>query len=244
MKPRAKLATVVMIPLAIALTAGITFVSAAPALGQPATGYGAPPAAPPAAPTTTGAPAGFTTVLTTVAIGPAGGTVSAGGITVTIPAGDFTVTTDVSILLGTLNALTGLPAGDTPVEAVGVVFTQGGAKVTGAFATPITVSVANGAITTADTLDVYLASSGTYVPVTASPNVTGNTVVAGDDTFHVTADPYVVILAVPTTSAAVVPGATVPVTGVPVVSEGLLGGLLIAAGLLLAWRLRRSVMSR
>ncbi len=238
-----KLATVAGgIAQAVVLAAGLTLVSAVPAFGA-GTGYAPPPGGTPGAPGTAGTPSGFTTVLTTQAVGPAGGTVSAGGVSVTIPAGDFTVSTEVSILMGTPSALTGLPGGATAVTAVGVVFTQNGAKVTGTFPTPITVTISGTSITAADQLYVFQASSGTYVPATSDPNITGVTVANGTVTFKITADPYVAVLSLATTTSAAVPGATLPVTGVPLLTDGLLGGLLIAAGLLLAWRLRRAVMS-
>ena len=42
----------------------------------------------------------------------------------TIPAGDFTVSTEVSILIATPSALTGVPGGATAVTAVGVVIRE------------------------------------------------------------------------------------------------------------------------
>jgi hypothetical protein len=238
-----KLATVAGgIAQVLVLAAGLSFVSFTPAFGA-GTSYAPPPGGTPGAPGTSGAPSGFTSVLTTQVVGPAGGTVSAGGVTVTVPAGAFTVPTDVSILMGTTSALTGLPGGSRATLAVGMVFTQNGEKVTGTFPTPIAVTIANSAITSADQLYVFQASSGTFVPATSDPNISGITVANGTVTFNVTADPYLAVLSLASTTSAVVPGATVPITGAPVLTEGLVGGLLIAAGLLLAWRLRRAVMS-
>jgi hypothetical protein len=226
----------------VLLAAGLTLVSAIPAFGA-GTGYAPPPGGTPGTPATAGAPSGFTTVLTTQVVGPAGGTVSAGGVTVTIPPGAFTVPTDVSILMGTPSALTGLPGGSRVAVAVGVVFMQNGAKVTGTFPTPISVTIANTSITSADQLYVFQASSGTFVPATSDPNIAGITVANGTVSFSVTADPYLAVLSLATTTSAAIPGATVPITGKPIVTESVVGGLLLAAGLLLAWRLRRAVMS-
>ena len=117
-----------------------------------------------------GAPAGFTSVLTTETIQPSGGAVSAGGVTVNIPNGDFTVPTQVSILEGTNSALTGLPSGVTPVISFGIVFMQDGSKVTGTFPSPIPVTITNSAVTSTDQVLTYDSATGTYVPASQNPN--------------------------------------------------------------------------
>jgi hypothetical protein len=237
-----RLAVPTGIALALVLTAGLGFASVTPAFGA-GTSYSPPPGGTGGAPATPGTPAGFTTVLTTQVVGPAGGSVSAGGVSVTIPAGDFTVPTDVSILSGTPSGLTGLPGGATVAGAVGIEFTQNGSKVTGTFPSPVTVTISNSSITAADQLYVYQASSGTWVPATSDPDITGISVANGTVTFKVTGDPFVALISLASTTSATVTGATTPVTGAPLESEGLIGGLLVVAGLLLAWRLRRAVMS-
>jgi hypothetical protein len=232
-------ATARRIVLAVAVAGGVTLLSTAPAFAA-GTGYAPPPTPTPGTSATAGAPSGFTTVLTTQTIGPAGGTLSAGGVTVTVPAGDFTVATQVSIVSGTLSALTGLPGGATPVVAIGVVFMQNGVKVTGTFPSPIKVTITNSSITAADQL--YVFQNGSAVPATSDVNISGITVADGSVTFMVTADPYVAVLAL-ASSSGVVPAATTAATGAPILTEGVLGGLLMVGGLLLAWRLRRLTAS-
>jgi hypothetical protein len=70
-------------------------------------------------------------------------------------------------------------------------------------------------------------------------------VTSGKVTFEVLADPYIVLLASSSTAATpAITGATTPVTGVPVVTEAVLGGAFVMAGLVLALRLRRHARRR
>jgi len=185
------------------------------------------------------APAGYTTVLTTQTVQPSGGTVTAGGVSVTVPAGDFTSASQVVVTQGTPSDLTGVPSGSTPVLAIGVSFLQNGSKVTGTFPTPISVTITNSAITSADQLEWFDSSTSTFEPASQDPDIQDISVSNGTVTFQVTADPYLALVQTAAAAATAVPGATTAVTGFPVLGEGLLGALLFAAGLLLAWRLRR-----
>jgi hypothetical protein len=196
---------------------------------------------PAAGPTT---PSGFTTIATTQTIQPSGGTVNAtvGSTTVgvTVPAGALASPVQVVITSGTTSALNGLPAGSQPTLAIGIGFEQNGQKVTGTFNDPITVTISAPGITTADQVVIYDPATSSYVPVSQATNVSNVTVANGVITFQVLADPYVVVLAASSAVASpAIPGATTPVTGVPILTDAAVGGVLVIGGLLLAVRLRR-----
>ncbi len=182
-------------------------------------------------------PSGFTTVLTTQTVQPSGGTVTAGGVTVTVPAGDVTSPIQVIITQGTISGLTGLPAGSNPILAYGVTFVQNGQKYHGTFPAPITVTISNPAITTADQVLVYSDATGTYVPLSSDPIIENIVVSNGSISFQVLSDPFLVITG-PLAAAAAIPNATVAVTGVPTLTEGILGGVLVMLGLMLGLQLR------
>jgi hypothetical protein len=189
-------------------------------------------------------PSGFTDIVTTQTIQPAGGTVTATAgattVTVNVPAGALAGPVQVVITSGSTSGLSGLPSGAQPELAIGIAFEQNGEKVTGTFSSPITVTISNSSITTADQVVVYDPSTGTYVPVSQATNVANISVTNGQISFEVLSDPYIVVLAASSTAAApAVPGATTPVTGVPILTETMAGGVLVLASLLLAFRLRR-----
>jgi len=189
-------------------------------------------------------PSGFTDIVTTQTIQPAGGTVTATAgattVTVKVPAGALAGPVQVVITSGSTSGLSGLPSGAQPELAIGIAFEQNGEKVTGTFSSPITVTISNSSITTADQVVVYDPSTGTYVPVSQATNVANISVTNGQISFEVLSDPYIVVLAASSTAAAPpVPGATAPVTGVPILTETIAGGVLVLASLLLAFRLRR-----
>lgn len=201
--------------------------------------------------TTGGAPTptGFTDIVTTQTIQPSGGTVNATAgsttVTVTVPSGAFAAPVQVVVSSGTTSGLSDLPSGAQPTLAIGIGFEQNGQKVTGTFNSPVTVTISNPSITTADQVVIYDPSTGTYVPVSQATNVANVSVTNGKVTFQVLADPYIVLLASSSTSAApAITGATSPVTGVPVVTEAVLGGVFVMAGLMLALRLRRHARGR
>ena len=83
------------------------------------------------------------------------------------------------------------------------------------------------------------------MPVSEATNVSDVTVANGQITFKVLADPYVVVLAPSAAGASpAIPGATTPVTGVPILTDAAVGGVLVIGGLLLAVRLRRRAVRR
>jgi hypothetical protein len=203
---------------------------------------GATPAA--SGPTT---PSGFTTIATTQTIEPSGGTVNAtvGSTTVgvTVPPGALAAPVQVVVTSGSTSGLSGLPAGSDPTLAIGIGFEQNGQKVTGTFNAPISVTISDPSITTADQVVIYDPSTSSYVPVSQATNVSNVTVANGKITFEVLSDPYVVALAASSATASpAIPGATTPVTGVPIVTDAVLGGVLVIGGLLLAVRLRRRAL--
>jgi hypothetical protein len=194
-------------------------------------------------------PTGFTDIVTTQTVQPSGGTVTATAGTTTVqvvvPSGALATPFQAVVTSGTTSGLSGLPSGAQPTLAIGIGFEQNGQKVTGTFNTPITVTITDSSITTAEQVVIYDPSTGTYVPVSEATNVANVSVTNGQVTFQVLADPYIALLAA--SSAAVAPavgGATTPVTGVPIVTEAAVGGVLVIAGLLLAMRLRRRVERR
>jgi hypothetical protein len=166
-------------------------------------------------------------VVTSANVGPGGGTVSGtvgpSGITVTVPSGDFPTGVQVAI---TSFTATVVPSGDAIVLAFGVNFCQNGAKVTGTFPVPVTVTVTNPAIKPGQTL--FLATPGGLVPVTAS-------IGTGSFTLTITGDPDFVLVAA---SSVLIPGATTVVTGKPFLLEGIVGGVFVLLGSLLLLRLR------
>jgi hypothetical protein len=212
------------------------------AAGQSYTGGNAPGTGPTGGATT--AP-GFTTILTTQTIQPSGGSVSAssGGstVSVTIPAGALTTPAQITLSTGSPSGLSGLPSGASPIVALGVSIDVNGSKYTGTFNSPITVTISNPGITTADQLLVYDPASGSYVSASQASNVANVTVSAGKITLQILSDPYVVVSAATGAAATTaVTGATSATTGVPVLAEVLGGAGLLAVGILLIWRLRRS----
>jgi hypothetical protein len=195
-------------------------------------------------------PTGFTDIVTTQTVQPSGGTVTATAgsttVKVVVPSGALATPFQVVVTSGTTSDLSGLPSGAQPTLAIGIGFEQNGQKVTSTFNTPITVTITDSSITTAEQVVVYDPSTGTYVPVSQATNVANLVVTNGQVTFQVLADPYIALLAA-TSAAAPAPavgGATTPVTGVPIVTEAAVGGVLVIAGLLLAMRLRRRVERR
>jgi hypothetical protein len=210
----------------VAITAGLLL-----ALGGPAWAAGS-------------TPAGFTDAVTTQTIDSSGGTVTGTtgttSVKVTVPPGAFAAPVQIELSSGPTSGLTGLPSGSNATIALGVSFEQNGQKVTGTFNSPVTVNMSDPGITTANQFVVYNPSTSSYVPVAQASNVTNVTVSSGLITFQITADPYVVVLtSASATAPSTVSDATTPVTGMPLVTEGVLGGVLVIGGTLLALRLRR-----
>jgi hypothetical protein len=167
-------------------------------------------------------------VVTSSDVGASGGTVSGtvgtSGVTVTVPAGDFPGGTQVAIV--SVSGVT-VPNPDVIVLAFGVNFCVNGAKVTGTFPEPVTVTVTDPAIKPGQTL--FVVTPGGLVPVPSASIGTGSL------TLTITGDPDFVLVAATST---VIQGATTVVTGKPFLLEGIVGGGLVLLGSLLLLRLR------
>lgn|GEM_PF-4455992 len=206
--------------------------------GAPAAGGGAGTGAPTA-------PPGFANVLVTQTVPPTGGSVTASGggstVTVTVPGGAVTSPIQVVITEGNTSGLTGLPAGSSAALAYGITFLQNGQKYTGTFKPPITVTINNPTITSANGVVIWNAPTSSFVPVSQAGNLSAVNLANGALTFSVSSDPYIALLAATSSvSTAAVPGATTPTTGMPWLAEAGIGSLLVAAGCVLALRLRRT----
>lgn len=210
---------------------------ALPASAQP--GYG---------PTTAGI---LGTIVSAQACSPSGCTVTAdvngAVITVTVPAGDFPDGATVVFSTG-VDSRAGID-GDAIDVFFAVAIEVDGVKQAGPFPTPIGVSVSDPTITANATVFVWNGSE--YVPAS------GWTVSAGHASGSFDTDPgYLIgtpptttstpVSAAPTTAApaaapatsGVVPGATVAVTGKPLIGESAAAAALVLGGVG-AWRLRR-----
>jgi hypothetical protein len=203
---------------------GVTGIGALTTAAQASTGvrqYAPPPPPPPSLP-------GFTTVLTSRTIGPAGGTigpVSCDGATfvLTIPPGAFPTTVQITLTCGNLALLTPFEfTGFTLESALGVVIQLHGAVYPGAFLKPLTLTSDDGTYTAASVVGIWNGTSFTNdTSETSAPDV----VTVGFDT-----DPDFGFMSPTTTVTKPVSKATTPVTGMPVVGEGILAGILLVLG--------------
>jgi hypothetical protein len=179
-----------------------------------------------------GNPAPNSTTCPTITINPGtGGSGSCNGVTVTLPAQPAGPCLNIIATI-TVNAVGAIappnpPAGFHQVYAVTVAFTcsNTGAKYTGSFTPTATVTVTNPSIQPGQ--PIFEFAGGTW------SQVTNATVTAGSATFSVAGDPQFVFY------APAISGATLAVTGKPVVGEGILAGALFALGLLGMWRVTR-----
>ncbi|HEV3383152.1 MAG TPA: hypothetical protein VG142_19475 [Trebonia sp.] len=209
--------------LSVAAGVGIGPAATAQASVLSARAY-APPPPPPAPP----AP-GFTGVATSVTVGPAGAAIAPGfidgaAVTVTVPAGAFANTVQITVTAGAVGTLA--PAAFTGyrvVTALGVQVELNGAPYPGTFLKPITVTWRDGAITSAS-----LVTTWNGVSLAIDPSSTSSPGVA---TVTFDADPDFAILSPVSAAPKPVAGATVPVTGEPLAGEGILAGALLVAGL-------------
>lgn len=223
---RNRLQRVVIAGLSVLAIAGATAIGGLAGTAQASTisvRQYAPP--PPVAP----APPGFSAVVTSVTIGPAGGTVGpvvvdGADVTLTVPAGAFPSPVQITITAGDLGTLTpAVYAGYRIVTAVGVQVQLNGAAYPGTFLKALTLTVRDSAVTSASVVTTWNGASLTTDPAaTTAPGVA---------TVSFDTDPDFVVLSPVSTVAKPVPSATVPVTGKPLVGEGILAGVLFAAGL-------------
>lgn len=182
--------------------------------------YG-PPAPPVAVP-----PGGFTAVVTSVSIGPAGGTigpvlVDGAELTITIPAGAFPETVQITVTAPDLAGIAPL-AGYGDMTGAGILVTLNGAPYPGTFLKPVTATFASAGITAAS---VVLVWNGTAFVVDANSAAT-----AGHEAVSFDSDPDFAVESPLTTAVTKVPAATTPVTGKPLLGEGILAGLLVLLG--------------
>ncbi|HXR53902.1 MAG TPA: hypothetical protein VN793_02530 [Acidimicrobiales bacterium] len=212
--------------IAVGLAFSATLAGPASAAG---TGYTPAPTPPP-----TPAPSsvcGAGTIITSSDVGTSGGTVTGavGGssVAVNVPSGALPDGTQVAITDTSSTTIT-VPNGDTIVLDFGVNFCVNGAKFTGTFATPITVTVSDPAVKPGQTL--FVQTPGGLVPVPSASIGTGSF------TLTITGDPVFVLVAA--TNPTVIPGATTVVTGKPFLLEGIVAGGLLLLGSLLLLRLR------
>jgi DNA-binding beta-propeller fold protein YncE len=186
-----------------------------------ATAYGPPP------PATSVPPGGFTAVITTVSVGPAGGTigpVSVNGVdlTVTVPRGAFPSVVQITVTAPDLSLITP-PAGITVVAGAGIQVTLNGAPYPGTFLSAVTATFRSSKIMPSS--DVVVWNGTSFVIDQASTTTAGRATVSFDT------DPdFAVESPVSTTTVTTVPGATSPVTGEPFLGEGILAGGLVLAG--------------
>jgi hypothetical protein len=219
----------------IAAVAGMAvFCAVGPAYAATSAGsqYGPPPV--PA-----GVPGGFMAVVTSVTIGPAGGTigpvtVDGASLMVTIPAGAFPGPVQISVTAPDLSAITP-PAGFTNVTGFGIQVGMNGAPYPGTFLKPITATVSSPGITATSAVLVWNGTA--FVPETTATEAAGTATVSFDT------DPQFVVATPITVVPKKVPSAVTPVTGEPFLGEGVLaGGLLVlgSGGLVFALRRRRN----
>lgn len=213
----------------------VAIAGAAVALGtvgpaSAATGQYAPPPPP------VGVPGGYTAVVTSVDIGPAGGTIGPIAIdgavwTVTIPAGAFPTTVVFTLTAPTLGAVPPV-TGDNVVTGAGIIVGLNGADYPGTFLKPVTATAAASTITAASDVEVWNGSA--FVTDAASADTTGSATVSfdSDPEFAIDTPKAPVVTKVPV---------TVPVTGEPFLGEGILAGglLLLGSGGILFTRRRR-----
>jgi len=185
--------------------------------------YGPPP--PPAAPP----PPGFTGVSTSVTTGPGGGLigpvgVGSAGATVRVPPGAFPEPVQVTVTAGSPALLApAVFAGFTLVSAVGVRVTLNGSPYPGAFLRPLVLTIRNAAVTSSSVVTTWNGAALTVNP--AATTAPGVAAVSFDN------DPDFVVLSPSAAAAKSVPSATVPVTGKPLLGEGILAGALLVTGL-------------
>jgi DNA-binding beta-propeller fold protein YncE len=211
-----RLSAIALIGVAAALgTAGTAL--AAPAASS---GYGPPPVTPPPP------PGRFTSVTTTVTVGPGGDTigpvlVDGTDLTVSVPAGAFPRVVQITITAPDLAVI--VPQrGFAVVAGAGILVTLNGSPYPGTFLKPITATFRSSLITASSTVVVWNGSSFVTDP--------GSTTTPGAATVSFDSDPDFAVESPVSSAKTPVPGATLPVTGKPLLGEGILAGALVMAG--------------
>lgn len=183
--------------------------------------YGPPPPPPPSLP-------GFTAVITSVTVGPAGriiGPVTCdGGIFILgVPAGAFRTTAQITLTCGDMAVLAGGAfTGFTLNTALGVLVTLHGSPYPGTFRKPLMLTADDAAFTPASVVGIWNGSSFLNdINETSAPGViTASFGTSSDFGFMSPA----------ATPKKPVPTSTTPVTGKPLIGEGILAGVLFALG--------------
>jgi hypothetical protein len=171
-------------------------------------------------------PGGYTSVVTSVSIGPGGGTVGPAPcdgalVTVSVPAGAFTTTVQITITCPSLSAITPIPHFRN-VAGAGVQVQLHGSPFPGTFLKPLTITFAKSTITAASVTDVWNGTAFVTDPDT--------TAVAGATSTGFDSDPDFVVESPVSVTVVKVPHAVVPVTGEPFLGEGIVAGVLVLGG--------------
>lgn len=183
--------------------------------------YAPPPPPPPSLP-------GFTTVLISRSIGPAGGTIGpascdGASYVLTVPAGAFPSTVQITEFCGNLAVIApAVFAGFTDESALGVEVQLHGAAYPGTFLKPLALTSDDTAYTAASVVGLW---NGVSLTADSDETSAPGVVTVGFDT-----DPDFAFMSPTSVITKPVPKATAPVTGKPVVGEGILAGLLLVAG--------------
>jgi hypothetical protein len=209
-----------MFKLSVIALIGAAAVCGTAGIAAAATAYGPPP------PPTSVPPGGFTAVVTSVTIGPAGGTigpVSVDGVdlTIAVPPGTFPAVVQITVTAADLGLITP-PAGSTVVAGAGIEVTLNGAPYPGTFLNAVTATFRASTITPSSDVVVW---NGTSFVIDPASTTTAGTATVSFDT-----DPDFAVESPVSTTVSPVPGATVPVTGEPFLGEGILAGGLVLAG--------------
>jgi len=177
---------------------------------------------PPSTFTVGNVPGGFSQVVTTQTLTTAGGslsgTIKGATIAMSVPGGALPADTQVVIYAPTdLQQVSGAVAG------ISIVFLNAstGQPLTGTLGKAASVTITDSSIKSGDIVQEW--NGSTYAPYSDA------SVTSGSATITFTSDPSFVVTP-STLSPASVPQATTPTTGVPVLGEGLLAGLLVGAG--------------
>lgn len=222
---RCRLLRVSGIGLSAFILAGAVGVGGLTTAAEASTGavsqYGPPPPPPPSLP-------GFTNVITSVTIGPAGGVIGpvscdGASFTLPVPAGAFPSPVQITLTCGNL-AVLGPHAftGFTLVAALGVTVQLNGALFPGTFLKPLTLTAMDPALNAASVVGLWNGSSFTADSATTSA--------PGVETVTFDSDPDFGFMSPTVTTKKPVSGATTPVTGKPLMGEGILAGLLLVLG--------------
>jgi hypothetical protein len=192
------------------------------AAGRSAAGYG--PSSPVSA---TGVPGGYTSVITSVPIGPAGGTigpltVDGATVTLTVPAGAFSTQVLITVTQADLSGLAARMPGYVIVAGLGVQVTINGQPYSGMFLKPLTVTIRSSQISASSVVQVWNGSA--FVTDQASSSAAGVATISFDT------DPYFIVQTPATQAVSAVPGATTAQTGEPFLGEGIAAGGLLLLG--------------